>query len=505
MIKIKKENEVMDLAFRKGAINFFKKDVDRVEQSRVRQDIFNDKTRKYVISAMVEESGDKTIRKDIENRASNISFAKKIIKKKAMIYKDGARRIASMPDKQDVVDLATDLLNINMVQKKTNRYSELHKNAIVGCLPFKNEVTSKYYLKARTLAPHEYFPIVDSVDNEKLRGVVIPYQITVNKMVSGEASRGKRNGDNDEVMGRTVEATQYIWWLSNYHFTTDAKGEIIEGLQDANFSNPIGKLPFADFSQIKDGTFIVEGGNDLIESSLLLNVLLTDMYYITKYQGMGLGYLFGKGVPKNLKVGPSSFISLEVEENDPTPQIGFATSNPPIDAHIRQVEQQLAMLLSTNGVDAGTIAGTLTAQNISGVSKIVDKADLTDDIEDQKEIYRDNEPILYDIIFSWVKIFGKEKLDAKFADLYFDGVDKLEVTTTFNQAAAYSTEEERLRIIEKRLELGLDSLEDALRRDNSEISKEDILKKLSNNSIKVTINESDKEDQSEEIGVSGQS
>ena len=60
-------------------------------------------------------------------------------------------------------------------------------------------------------------------------------------------------------------------------------------------------LPFVDFSKLKDGELWNDFGSDLTIGSILINILLTDMYWISKYQGMGLGYIFGKAIAKAMK------------------------------------------------------------------------------------------------------------------------------------------------------------------------------------------------------------
>jgi hypothetical protein len=473
MIELQKEEQLLNEAYRKSVIDKISQlcNTRRKAELKKRHEIYKDQTKKHVIQEMIHEAEDPSIKKEIEARTSNVSIGRKIWDKKAMIYKDGARREASEESKQKQVDSVIDMMDFNQGMKKTNRYSEIFRNVLTGVLPYKNQATEKYYLKLSPTLPYQMDVLVDSADKERAVAVVIPYEEETEEVISGEASLGKRNGKN-ETVGTISKAERYIWWSTKYHFTTDAKGQIIPSVSPEGLLNPIQMFPFVDFSKLKDGKFWNDCGADIGDGSVLINVLLTDMYWISKYQGMGLGYIFGKGVPQNVKVGASSFVSVQMEAGDPTPSIGFASSNPPIDSHIRQIEQHLAMLLSTNNLEAGTIAGTLSAQNItSGVQEIVKRAENMDEITDQQETYRDGEPMLFKIAFAWLEKY-KGHLEEGFDKIAAENMTNVWVSVKFNTPSVYTSEKEKLDIIEKRMDLGLDDLIDSILRDNPELTKE---------------------------------
>jgi len=307
-----------------------------------------------------------------------------------------------------------------------------------------------------------------------------------------------------------TENNEYVWWSNKYHFTTDEKGEILSGKQEADYSNPIGMLPFFNFSEDQDGQFWAVGGEDIIDASVLLNVLLTDLFYIAKYQGMGIGYLFGKGVPKNMRVGPTSFITLDVGQDDPTPQMGFATSNPPLEAHLKMIETYLAFILSTNNLEPGSVQGTLSASNAaSGVQEIVKKAENIDDVAEQREIYRDGEPVLFKILAKWHNLYlGKKLLTKKLTEL--GAIDEdMELNIKFADAQPFMTEDQKLEAIKKRKEIGLDSMVDSIMRDNPDLKREDAEEKLkkileeklveSSNKLKAFAAEPIKEEEEENV------
>lgn len=501
---INKEADVLDEDYRKMIIKEINGDenISRKEEMKKRHDIYRDLTKKYVLELVREEQGDNAF-SEILHRVSNVSIAKKIINKKSGIYANGVRRqVVGVDEDTRKVELLEDLLEINQKLKKTNRYVELFKNTAVQVIPWLDESNDRYRLLVNVLAPYKYDVIADRVNPEHAKVYVTSYfnegdpNNSIDYAQPGQSGKREgatiRSGASNFRAGDAIDQSianspndqgigcqHYVWWTSNYHFTTDKHGKIIPGLQEDNYANPIGALPFVNYSADQDGNFWAVGGEDLIDGSVLLNLLMSDMYYIAKFQGMGLGYLFGKGVPKNLKVGPASFISLEVQEGDPTPQIGFANASPPIQDHMKMIEQYTAYLLSTNNLEPGTIQGSLSATSAeSGVQEMVRKAELVEEQEDKRDMYLRNEYKLFAIIQKWIKLFGEKKLLVE--DLKEIGAmtEMLDLNIKFKDAKSMVTETEKLDIIDKRKLLGLDTRIDSLILDNPELSRDEAEDKL---------------------------
>jgi len=488
-MRIFKEDQLLQEDFRKKVIEEIEapENLQRKADAKKRYEVFKDNTMPYVLEMLNQESSDKKAVDEVKNRAANVSFTREIVEKKAMVYKDGVTREC---EDQEAVDFIADMLDINSHMKKANKYAELFKNSLVGVLPYENPVNpGKYKLMMRVYQPYLYDVIEDGVNPEIGRVFIFsnytpsrtPKAAFENQAGNREAPRpyASTGGDgHDQVIAdnpddKGANQKEYIWWSNKYHFTTNEKGLIIPNRQEDDLTNPIELLPFYNFSQDQDGQFWAKGGNDIVDAGILLNLLLTDLFYIAKYQGMGIGYLFGKGVPKNLKVGPSSFISVEMEQDDPTPQMGFATSNPPIEAHLAMIKEYLTYTLLTNKLSPDSADATMS---VSGIHEMVKQSQNTADIEDQREMYRDGEPVLFDIIFKWLNLYkDRQALDEEYE---LDIPEETKVMVKFKDAQPFMTEKEKLEVIEKRLQLRLDSMLDALKRDNPELTEEEAEEKL---------------------------
>jgi len=497
-MKMFNEEQLMDIDFRTKIIEEIEspENYQRKAEMKRRYEVFKDNTKKYVLERMEKESSDANVVDEIIHRTSNKSFCRRIIDKKAMVYRDGVTRTVPNEEHQRQIELQVDLTNMNSKMVKINKYVELFKNTSIQVVPFKHPIErDKYGYKLRTLQPYLYDVIEDEENPEEARVYITSYYNPEYRSPhhAAEGMSGNREADvilpqavfrsgderdqkiADAPDDKGVEDKEYIWWSNKYHFTTDGKGNIKAGKQEDDLLNPIGRLPFYNFADDQDGQFWALGGEDIVDECILANVNLTDTYYIAKYQGQGIGYMWGKGVPKNLKVGASSFITMDVEADDPRPEIGFATSNPPLPAHLEMVNQGLDAVLETNGLRAKVSANGASA---SGIHEILIQSENLIDIETQREMYRDAEPVIFYIMAQLHNLlFDKQALASEFAEIgKITAEDRVKVK--FPDPQPFVSEKEKLDIIEKRLSIGLDSMADAIIKDNPDLTKEEAEEKL---------------------------
>ena len=485
MIQIKSEDEILDNAFRANTIKeiISARGIERKRRAKKRYDCFRDRTREYVIEMIRQEYKKPRVVQGLINRATNVSFLKQIIEKKAQVYRDPVKRMAEI--NQDQVDTLAKLCEVNLSLKKLNVYTELFKNGVMQIVPVMNRGT--FSLKLRVLRPFDFDVLEDYNNPEEPLAYVLSYYDKFDDYfyeASNPAYVRGRTFQNNVLSfedGKPTMDRRYIWWSDKYHFTTNDKGAVVPDESPVDFLNPIGKLPFVSIAKNKDGTFWAEGGDDLVDGCIAINLSLTDLAYILKYQGMGIFYLFGKGIPKEeFEVGPASVLTLDMEEGDPAPNVGFANPGAPIEQHLRAMEQHLAFLLSSNGLDLSTIQGQLSANSAqSGLQEMIRRAENTDQVEDQRSVYKKAEKNLFDIMFSWHNNLIRVGKHYHPDFLEVGNVSENEkVETEFTMPAQFATEMERLEVIGKRKELGLDTQIDSIMRDNPDLSEEQAVEKL---------------------------
>lgn len=490
-MKIFNEDKLLDAEFRNAVIEEIEdsENIQRKAESYKRYEIYRDRIKKYILENLLKELDQETVN-EMQSRVATVNMYKKMVQKKARVYKDKPIRTSLIDGEQDYIESLADLLNVDSCMKKVNRYVEAFRNCAVYVKPYvDHNEDGKYSYMLDILAPHQFDVIEDQDNPQMVRAVVLTHYTrdSVNYNYDDPQSRQRngfarsfRDGDKKEQViadSPADEKKEYIFWSKNYHFTCNEKGEIIS----EDTENPIRHIPFTFFSKDQDGSFWSVGGEDMIEGSILINTLLTDLYFIAKIQGMGLFYLFGKNVPKTYKVGANRAVTMEVEEGDPTPQIGFANSSPPLESHMRMVEQYIAFLLSTNDLGTNSIQGKLDGANAaSGIQEIIQNAEPMTAIEDEQQQYRDKEPEILKIANKWQQVYLDSETGLSRAFESIGASDDVLYSVKFEQQQHFKSENERLDAMKKKMDMKIFNKVDAMISENPELTREEALKELLN-------------------------
>lgn len=536
MMKLISEDQLLDIEFRKEVIKEIKEveDVRRKAEHLKRYEIYRDKTRAWIEVGLNQEGFKDNTLKQMLNRVTNISICRKMVNKLARTYRGGVERKAfsseDQPNEQDQksVDDLSRLLKINRQMKKGDRFRELSRQALAQIVPERNTFESNkanrdlFDLKIKIHPPHLYDVIEDAVDNEKMRVVILsefveqrnfkePATFNVDTRVENQATLSRREGDGreqiiaDSRVDRGQEHRHFIWWSDSLHFTTNDSGDIIEKVSPPDNENPIKILPFVNLVQDQDGHFWAEGGDDMIDGSILINKILTDMNGIAFVQGWGQLIITGKRIPKTLEGGPHNALIFEQEDGDTvSPKAEYISANPDLIAWMRMAEMYIALVLSTNNLSPGSVSGKLDPSNVaSGISKMLDLAEATDSLEERQADFKDFERELWDIVRLWHGLFHDGKfLTPKFQDVAPINI-KTQIVIKFLEQKPIISEEQKLQVIKLRKELGIDTMVGLLKIDNPDLTDDEaeqllakILKeKLDNVSatMRVAIKEGDED------------
>lgn len=472
-----------------------------------RFEILRDKTKKYVMERLRDQGfSDDTLRV-MEARASNISVAKKIVKKKARTYNSGVDR--NIPGDEAgtlAVQELADILGVNDQFKKGDEYMQLSRNAAVYPHPvidhfgenFEGGQRPIYSLTVRTLHPHSYDVIPDGQNRERARCFILsdfPAGDGYNycgamEYVPGGRGGHRYNGEGDgmdQVIADTpsddgANGKHYIWWTSKYHFTTDRFGKIILQKSPLDLQNPIGLLPPVNLAKDQDGSFWGEGGDDIIDGAILANIFLTDAASILNMQGWGQPVMIGNNLKdKEYKVGPQNVLELSTNPGDDSkPDFKIVSTDPHTDAWLRILEVYIALLLTTNNLSPRNIQGKLEASSISsGIAKMVDESESTEDINESQGYFIKREREFWVRVQKWLEVFrSAESLVPELETLPdFDGS---EVNVRFKSQGVVLSEKEKLEIIELRKKLGINTMIELLKIDDPSLSDKEAEVKLRN-------------------------
>lgn len=472
----------------------------RKDEHYKRYQCYKDQTHLYVVKQLLKQFDQSTV-VEMAYAISNIGFVRKIIDKLARVYKYGCERSAESEADTEKIQELSDIMNINAAMKKTNRFFKLDKNTVTYICPKREslEENAKKILKVLPLQPFLY-DVVELHDDREKPGCYIlsDYESedfsSINYSLNpASANRTQRSvvsitsGDRvDQIIADTPEDQQnygtnnnkqYIFWSNKYHFTCNKKGHIVN---QGEIENPIGEIPFVNFAEDQDGSFWAKGGDDLADGGILVNSMISNVNHIAITQGYGQLVMTGKNLPRNAKVGPNKAILLEyMKDEDPVPTFDFKTANPPLDQLRALLEMYVALLLTTNNLTTSGVSTKLDGGMAfpSGIAMLIDKAESMEDVEDQRQIFVDNEPLIWKKIAKWQNVL---KNSGELSDTLTEYVlpTDIDVDIKFNQPVVIQTEKEKLEVIKMKMELGMITKVDMLRAEYPDLSDEKLKEKL---------------------------
>lgn len=492
-MRIKNENEILDPAVRKQIIEEIlgSENQRRKQEAYKRYLTYKDQTKAFVVEQLQKQFDSSTV-KEMEYCLANISLCRKVIDKLARVYNNGVRREVQGDEKltESLENLSKEL-EINSELRKANKFLKLQKNLafyIKPCPIYYADGSEKYSLKLEPMNPYLYDAVEHYYDRTKpMCFILSDFEYSTVQYTSLDAAtvgrtaspdpQGVKKGDgiDQSIADQPDDAKtkQFVWWSDSYHFVTDESGTIIsEGTE-----NPIKMMPIVNFALDQDGQFWAQGGDDLIDGSILINSILTHNQHVAITQGYGQFYMKGKNLPRNIKIGPSKAIIMEYDEGEPVPEIGYASSNPQIDALRGLVESYIALLLTTNNLSTSAVAAQLGQSNMapSGIALMIDKAESMEDVNDQRQIFLDKEHEIWEIIAAWLNLYG-DMLDDSLKGYALP--EEIEMNIKFHDAPVVVSEQEKLQNFKLRKELGLDSMLDLIMKDNPSLTKQEAEEKL---------------------------
>lgn len=499
-MRVKYESEILKPEVRKQIITEIEssEERERKAESYRRFLCYKDQTVRYVVQNMLKQFDFDTVT-EMRYALSNINITKKVVDKLSRVYSYGVQR--SVSDDEAATKSVQELekiLNVNTSMKKTNRFLKLQRNIdyYVKPCPVYNEDGSdvRWTIKLEPLNPHLYSVVEDYYDRTKpLCHILTHYRPTADAFTTIDAGirpssptlTTKGNSQDEKIADTAEDAGQgekkkYIWWSNGYHFTTDDSGEIVPDENNPNNINPFGVSPIVSFAVDQDGAFWAEGGQDLIDGSILLNSMITHNNHVGVVQGYGQFYMTGENLPRSIKVGPTKAILAEYKKDEQAePKMGFLSANPQLDSLRGNVEAYIALLLTTNNLSTTGISTQLSSgvSLPSGVALLIDKAESLEDVNDQRQVFLDNEPKIWSVIGKILDVYRDGLVDElKMISLPEDIDENLQIE--FGHPQPIVSEKEKLENLKLRQEMGLDSMLSMLMKDDPSLDEKKAEEKL---------------------------
>jgi hypothetical protein len=408
-------------------IEYFKSKADYLKSANDLYNIFNGNITPYIEERITKDFKSISSQEEAKSRMSTINILPKLVNKlsKVMAFGD----FAYLSPNQDQFEEILETLDLKNTLVLANKMLNLF-----GCVaiePVFNETES--FLR---VLPANTFLVYS--ENEYNSNKVTHFI----KILVQDSKR--------TILGVT-SAEEYVEF--------DLDGKIYDSMP-----NKYKTIPYAYVK--RDTTNLMPSPKqDDLNMITLLPLLLTDGNFALKFQAFSIIYTINAEFDSKVTYSPNGLWNLKSSEDGTTPSIGNISPSLNIEDLHKSIYMQYSLWLDTKNVKSSTLKSSTQQDNLSGIAKLIDDADVYDDVLDQVEIFK------------------------KLQQQIFKAIDLLSNSTNFGQTFISYEETSRIpelplekinRIILKR-DSGLISKIDAIREANefnSDTEAEEYLKEI---------------------------
>ena len=463
-------------------------EVNRRASIKRRHDIYKDGGRAFLVEKILREFGEDALS---EMRLTPINLLKKIVDKRAGVYKRPPVRKCAIESDQALVDYYTKELSFNEVMQKANRYLCLASNTTVyfrpdheGCI--KASVVPAYQY---SLVPDKYEqtePVCYVFSGFSDAGRVSPQDAprpATGVQSFSEQKSFKQGRDLVASQEKTLDSsdTNYIFWTDETHVTTDVNGAAYRDPSqgEEQFINPIGMMPVVNVARDRDNEAWATQGEDMVDLTIALQMGWTDVMTIAKHQGFSILTITSEEEPKKLSIGVNRAVWLKTNPSGgPQPSIGYVQGNSPLAEYKELLKELLGLLLTTNSMEPGSIGGTQSRNFTSGFHALISMADSLEAVEADKPLMLNVEHESWEIIAAWHNWMFDANLLPEEARALNKFSEEFDVNVQFADVRPLESEDERINRVKTLMDMGLLTRMDALKKLNPDLTGEQVDAKI---------------------------
>lgn len=330
-------------------------------------------------------------------RIPPINVLKRITDKKSKIYNQGVLRsvVDGADSDKDLLTWYQKTMRFNQSMQTANRYFNLFKNCLIQPYLSAPEHEDDNYKPALRIIPSDRFiPFSDNKDErEKPTGYIL---------VIGPS---KSSNGRDCMVYMAITNKEYIYFNSEKEDLTAQYSED----DNPNGENKLGRLPFVYMNR-DEKSILPTQDSDTVSMTILIPLLLTDINFAHMFQSYSIIYTINVK-DGSLKFSPNAVWSFATEPgSDQKPEVGTITPSADINGGLNLVANQFAMWLNTLGIKPGEV-GDINGTNFSsGISKMLDEMDTSEDRKDQIPFFTTAEAQLWDLILHYLHPIWSEKI-----------------------------------------------------------------------------------------------
>jgi len=407
--------------------------------------IFEGELLPYVEEDLKKQLSEKSF-ETMRYRISPINLLKKLIDKLSAIYQQPVTRIVEPSNDTDkeLLNWYEEQFDVNKIMNNTNEFFNLFKSTLLQ--PYLN---SDGLPRLRAIPSHCFW--VRSTD---------PIEPT-------------RPTEAVLFMGKKDDKKIFYFYDKDEIVIADEDGDVqsdLMGVYGLDGSNPIGRLPFVYINR-SINLLHPKLEADLLKLTKLCSVLVSDLNYVSMFQAFSI--LYGINVEdKGLVFAPNAFWNFSQLDPSLKPELGTLKNQADISALIELIQFELSLWLNSRGLRPGAI-GQLDAANASasGISKLIDEIDTTEERQRQVSYFQTAEKELWDLTMHhlhpvWVKK-GSFENRAIFSTT-------AQVVTIFAEQVPLQQRGDLVEDLDKEIKAGFTSRKRAIKKLNPHMSDEEI-------------------------------
>lgn len=382
------------MAFNKKKIKALLADINsrchEIDYDKKLYNIFKGQLLQYILLELGKQlSGESA--KIAAQRIPPINVLQRVINKLSKLYSKGVARTVVNGDENDQEALSwyQDQMKPDIFFMLANEYFNLSKRVLVQ--PFLSGAdTLEPTPSMRVIPAHKFIAYsFNPKEAEKPEGIIL-------FMGSHRIER------SDVQVYKAIEANQFCY------FTEDGDDVTAKFAPENPMGlNELGRIPYVYINRDRERVMPMQD-TDIYQMTTLLPILMTDINFSAMFTAFSI--MFGIDVDdEGLRFSPNAFWSFKTKPGiEAKPEVGVLKPSADIDLMWNSVANQLAFWLQTRDIKPGSL-GDIKASNFSsGVAKMLDEMDTTENREQQIPYFQEAEQEFWDLVLhtlhpEWIK------------------------------------------------------------------------------------------------------
>jgi len=399
-----------------------------------------------------------------QHRVVPINVIKRVVNKISRIYdRAPVRNVAGDGVKEEDKELLSwyeKKLGFNRKMKHNVRAFNLYKNSALHLFLDKKPNEKQGVPKIRVIPSNAFLPYSDNPAD--------PTTPTIQTVYMGERVIKSKKGKVEKTVKifHAYSDEEFIIFNSD----KEVMEEEMVRIGNPEGENVFGKIPII-YSNQSENLLVPKIDSDTLALAKIIPIMLSDLNYAVMFQAFSIIYGINLKNKDNLKMAPNAFWDLISSDPEKEAKVGQLKPQVDINEVLQLVQAEFALWLNTKGIRPGAI-GQLTTENFaSGISKMIDEMDVTEQRMDQVEEYTDVEGDFWDLVFNHAHPYW---VDNNLIDNNQLLNENVKVETIFAEQVPVYRRGELVRDLNEEVNAGFTTRKRAIHKLNPHMSEEEV-------------------------------